>query len=81
MEQRTFTEEDFMKLHAATHGDMSSLKLPSDKRDQNREEALALLISYAQDLVDMWPNITIRTLSTATKKIDDLKEALKLVKR
>ena len=38
-----------------------------------------LLVSYAQELVKMWPSVTLRTLGSVTKKISDLKEALSLI--
>lgn len=53
-----------------------------DKRQREEEQrkmATELLITYAQELVDMWPGITLRTLGQATKKVADLKEALSLL--
>lgn len=43
-------------------------------------EALKLMASYAQDVVDYWPNMTMRTIRVMIPKMDALKEALNLVK-
>lgn len=49
--------------------------------DLNRKlENHKLVASYVQDLIDMWPKVTMRTLWTVTKKVADLKEALDLIK-
>ena len=37
-----------------------------------------LTASFAKDIVEKWPNMTLRTMSTMTKDIDALKEALEL---
>jgi hypothetical protein len=56
----------------------------TDKRqreEDQRKMGLELLATYAQELIDMWPTITMRTLWKVTNKIADLKEALSLVRR
>lgn len=40
-----------------------------------------LVMSYARDIVNAWPQMTLRTLGQMTKKIEALKEALELAKR
>ena len=45
-----------------------------------RREALELVLSYAKDIVDFWPKMTLRTLGQMTNKIKALQEALKMVK-
>jgi hypothetical protein len=48
---------------------------------ESKLEAYQLVGSYVQDLIDMWPTITMRTLYKVTAKIADLKEALELAKK
>lgn len=43
-------------------------------------EKLELALSYAQDVVDAYPQMTIRNMSQMHDKIKALEEALKLVK-
>jgi hypothetical protein len=60
------------------------IRADSDQRaqeEQTRQDAIELVLMYAQDLVDMWPTITLRTLGTVTNKINTLRLALKQVKR
>lgn len=47
-------------------------------RKANRE-ALEWALMCAQEVVDRWPTLTLRTLGTMTKTIDTLKEALSKV--
>lgn len=49
-------------------------------KDSSNVEALRLVVSYAQDIVDAWPKMTLRTLGQMTNRIKALKEALDLVK-
>jgi hypothetical protein len=49
-------------------------------REQAREEAVQLLISYAQDVVDFWPLMTLRTIRVMITKMASLKEALELLR-
>jgi hypothetical protein len=47
----------------------------------NKEkEALEWALMCAQDIVDKWPTLTLRSLGTMTKSINTLKEALTKVK-
>jgi hypothetical protein len=46
---------------------------------QIQDETLELALAYAQDIVNIWPNVSIRTLSTVTDKVNALREALKLL--
>lgn len=48
---------------------------------QNRSEALELVLTYAKDIVESWPNMTIRNIGNMTTKINALKEALELAKK
>lgn len=50
------------------------------KKDQDRKDAMELVLLYAQDIVDSWPKMTLRTLGQMTGKIGALKEALTLLK-
>lgn len=49
--------------------------------EDEKEEAQELALSYAQDIVNSWPSMTLRTLSQMTSKINALREALELAKR
>lgn len=44
---------------------------------ERKLEALEYVIAYANDIVEMWPTVTLRTLWRVTDKIASLKEALK----
>jgi hypothetical protein len=68
-------EEDFIKMHTAVHGDPSNLHLPRD-REAMRLEALNLVVICAQDIVNAWPDMTMRTLADMTKRMDTLRQAL-----
>lgn len=46
-----------------------------------RAEALELVEAYAQDIVDAWPTLTMRTLGTMTQRIETLKQALQAAKK
>lgn len=48
------------------------------KKEQDRQEALALVLSYAQDVVDFWPKMTLRTIRVMIPKMAGLKEALEM---
>jgi hypothetical protein len=45
-----------------------------------RIEALELVASYAKDVVDFWPSMTMRTIRAMIPKMAALKEALDLTK-
>lgn len=49
------------------------IEIVQDKKNEAKE----LVIMYAKDIVELWPNITIRTLWKMTDKVNSLKEALK----
>lgn len=44
---------------------------------KKRLDAIELVIMYAQDIVDLWPNTSLRTLYKITDKVASLREALK----
>lgn len=44
---------------------------------EKRLEAYDYVIAYANDIVETWPSITMRTLWKMTEKVATLKEALK----
>jgi hypothetical protein len=48
---------------------------------EERNEQLEMVASFAQDVVDFWPTMTIRTIRFMIPKMNLLKEALGLVKR
>lgn len=51
--------------------------LQAEKRSENYE----LAISYARDLVKMWPTVTLRNSGTFTAKIAGLQEAIDLTEK
>ena len=51
------------------------------KQAEQRVESFEFVMSYAQDLIKMWPTVTLRTLHTVTTKIAGLKEAIALVEK
>jgi hypothetical protein len=48
---------------------------------KKKMEALELVASYARDVVDFWPLMTLRTIRVMIPKMDSLKQALGLAKR
>jgi hypothetical protein len=46
----------------------------------SRIEALELVVSFAKDVVDFWPNMSMKTIRLMIPKMAALKEALDLVK-
>lgn len=47
------------------------------ERAEKRLESMEYVIAYANDIIESWPNITIRTLWKMTEKVATLKNALK----
>lgn len=47
------------------------------ERAEKRLEAMEYVIAYANDIVETWPTITMRTLWKMTEKVATIKEALK----
>ena len=43
-------------------------------------EAYELVASYARDVIEFWPNMTMRTIRIMIPKMQSLKEALDLLK-
>lgn len=43
-------------------------------------EKIELALSYAQDIVNNWPNTTLRTMGQMTNRVNALREALDLTK-
>lgn len=78
-----FNEESFLKLHAATHGPNAQfLELPKDvKQKIEAAEAIELVLICAQDIVDAWPELTMRKLGEMTKRVDTLKQALEAARK
>lgn len=48
---------------------------------QAKQEALELVLSYAQDVVDYWPQMTLRTIRVMIVKMASLKEALEMYRK
>ena len=54
-----------------------------EKRIQELEaknEALELVASYAKDVIDFWPLMTLRTIRVMIPKMASLKEALEMLR-
>lgn len=69
--------ETFKAVHDTLPQKLTEEQLKAQIVELNRKlEAYKFLTLYVQDLVDMWPTVTMRTLGTVTKKVADLKEAL-----
>lgn len=76
MDVKTFSE-----VHETLPKKLTEEQLKAQIVELNRKlEAYKFVGSYVQDLIDMWPKVTLRTLWTVTKKVADLKEALDLTK-
>jgi hypothetical protein len=61
------------------HGDSSwSFKTQKlqETKNQISKEAMDLVLICAQDIVNAWPALTMRTLGTMTNRIDTLRQAL-----
>jgi hypothetical protein len=52
-------------------------KIESSKK---KEEALEMVVSCAQDVIDFWPQFSFKTIRIMVKKMDALKQALELSK-
>lgn len=46
-----------------------------------KQEAIELALIYAQDIVNTWPQLTMRTLGTMTDRINTLRQALEEIKK
>jgi len=76
MDTKTFAD-----VHATLPVKLTEEQLKAQIVELNRKlENYKLLGLYVQDLIDMWPKVTMRTLWTVTNKVADLKEALGLTR-
>lgn len=76
MDAKTFSE-----VHETLPKKMTEEQLKAQIVELNRKlEAYQLIASYAKDVVDFWPSMTMRTIRVMIPKMDNLKEALTLVK-
>ena len=79
-------EATFRDVHATVNTNFPSweelyeAKAEKYRALEKKLEAYQLVGSYVQDLIDMWPTVSIRTIYKVTQKVADLKEALTLVK-
>ena len=48
---------------------------------EERNEQLEMVASFAKDVVDFWPSMTMRTIRIMIPKMDALKEALGLLNK
>lgn len=76
MDAKTFSE-----VHETLPKKMTEEQLKAQIVELNRKlEAYQLVASYAKDVVDFWPSMSMRMIRTMIPKMDALKEALGLVK-
>ncbi|CAB4196945.1 hypothetical protein UFOVP1290_465 [uncultured Caudovirales phage] len=69
---RSLTKEELLMRTAA----LEQRAIKAEKR----LESVELLVLYANDIVNLWPTITMRTLWKITDKVSSLKECLKQIK-
>ena len=73
--------ETYKAVHETVPKKLTEEQLKAQIVDLNRKlEGYKFLELYVQDLIAMWPKVTLRTLWTVTKKVADLKEALDYIK-
>lgn len=76
MDTKTFSE-----VYETVPKKLTEEQLKAQIVELNRKlEAYKLVASYAQDVVDYWPSMTMRTIRVMIPKMEALKEALGLVK-
>lgn len=54
--------------------------LKSKLTSAEQQEALELVLICANDIVDAWPKMTIKTIASMAGRIDTLKQAMGLLK-
>ena len=77
------TKQGLDRLSKSTFNTPENIRADQDARhqkEQDRQEALALVLSYAQDVVDFWPLMTLRTIRVMIPKMAALKEALEMLR-
>lgn len=71
----------FQEVHDTIPKKMTEEQLKIQIVELNRKlENCKLVASYAQDVIDFWPSMTLRTIRLMIPKMNALKEALELVK-
>lgn len=60
-----------------SYGELKQLAVDQEQRAIQAEEELATLTLLVKDVINLWPTITIRTLSKMTDKLNALKAVLK----
>jgi hypothetical protein len=74
-------EKTFAEVHETLPKKLTEEQLKAQIVELNRKlENYKLIASYAQDVIDFWPNMTMRTIRLMIPKMASLKEALGLVK-
>ena len=76
MDTKTFSE-----VHETLPKKLTEEQLKAQIVELNKKlENYKLIESYARDVIEFWPNMTMRTIRIMIPKMDALKEALGLVK-
>ncbi len=74
-------EKTFSDVYETVPKKMTEEQLRAQIVELNRKlENYKLLASFAQDVIDFWPTMTMRTIRIMIPKMEALKEALGLVK-
>lgn len=60
--------------------EIERMHLTANANKPEQEDNVQLALSYAKDVVDFWPNFSIRQIPAMAAKIKALKEALEMVK-
>ena len=59
----------------------SKMSTPTENILKQRLEELELVVAYAQDIVNDWPQLTMRQLGNMTQKVNTLRQALEAAKK
>jgi hypothetical protein len=71
----------FQHVYDATPKELTKEQLKAQIVELNQKlENYKIIASYAQDVLDFWPTMTMRTIRVMIPKMQALKEALGLVK-
>lgn len=80
MDQKTFNDVYDTLPVKRTELKSELVELRVQVVELNRQlENYKLIASYAQDVLDFWPTMTMRTIRTMIPKMNSLAEALKLI--
>ena len=74
-------EKTFSDVYETVPKKLTEDQLKAQIVELNRKlENYKIIASYAQDVIDFWPTMTMRTIRVMIPKMESLKQALGLVK-